>query len=94
MASDVGTCPRCGRAGSMRDLGDGLAWCDDCNIGITDEDHLDEAASVTWLVNLDSRVVHHITSACKGRAWFVPWVTRTDADRACRVCGTGAPGLS
>ena len=44
MESEGGTCPRCRRAACVVDLGDGLWWCEDCNIGITDEDHLDEDA--------------------------------------------------
>lgn len=42
VTSDAGTCPRCGRAGSMIDLGYGLVWCEDCNVGFADEDDDDE----------------------------------------------------
>ena len=39
--SDAGTCPRCRRAGGMLDLDGGLLWCENCNVGWTDDDEDD-----------------------------------------------------
>lgn len=46
----------------MVDLGDGLEWCNNCNVGWTDEDDLDDAA--------DEPVLHALEgSSCSCGEW-------------------------